>query len=663
MDLTSPVTAIPGVGDTIKNKLSRLGITSVFDLLYHLPFRYEDRTPVTPVTNLKIGETATVIGQVVFLKNEYTKTGKIIQVGQIRDDSGSVMVLWFNQPFLTRTLKKGELIGIYGKVDFYKSYPAVIAPEYEIIRGEALHLARLVPVYPETAGISSKWLRVKIHTLLAGISVSDILPGNFGFMPWKQALDYVHFPPAMSLVPGAKSRLAFDELFLLQLTALKRRQLWDSTRLSHPFDVDQEKVLQFINTLPFTLTLSQNQSIREILADLSRPRPMNRLLEGDVGSGKTVVAAVAAYVSYLNGFRTLLMAPTQILAAQHFETLSLLFKPLGIKINLITGSRKISSKNLAATDIFVGTHALITARHDFDRVGLVVIDEQHRFGVTQRSLAGQLGHSPHTLTMTATPIPRTVALSMYGDLDLSVLTEKPTGRLPVKTWVVPENKRRAAYNWISGQLVSTSSQAFLVCPFIQDSETLTSVKAATAEYERLTKVFPELRLGLIHGKMKSPQKEETINRFRSGDINILVATPVVEVGLDIPNATIMVIEGAERFGLAQLHQLRGRVGRGASQSYCLLFTSEGVISPRLKAMEKYSSGLQLAETDLRLRGPGEIFGTAQHGFPRFKVAGFDDLALIETAKKAAAAVYPDLDKNPLLRRLIKEDKIQLVQPN
>jgi ATP-dependent DNA helicase RecG len=467
----------------------------------------------------------------------------------------------------------------------------------------------------------------------------------------------------MSGIGPAKDRLAFDEIFLLQLISIMRKTAWTDTRLSHPFTLDQESVLQFINSLPFSLTSSQNQAIKDILSDLKNTKPMNRLLEGDVGSGKTVVAAVAAYVTYLNGFQTLLMAPTQILAEQHYQTLSALFGHLGLKISLITGTRKVSSKLLSESHIVIGTHSLISNTRTFDRSGLVIIDEQHRFGVAQRALAGSLGKSPHILTMTATPIPRTVALTMYGDLDISILSEKPAGRLPVKTWVVPESKRRSAYQWIAGQISQNQGQAFIVCPFINDSETLTSVKAATAEFDRLKSVFPTLSLGLIHGKLKSKEKDRVINQFRKGEISILIATPVVEVGLDIPNAAVMVVEGAERFGLAQLHQLRGRVGRSSAQSYCLLFTSDGSISPRLKAMERYNSGLELAETDLKLRGPGEIFGTAQHGFPEFKVASYTDLALIEAARAEAEKVFPHLKTYPVLRALIKEDKIQLVQPN
>jgi len=670
MDLTSPVTRLSQVGENTAGKLKKLGISTLFDLLYHLPFRYEDRTLVSPVSRLQPGETVTVIGTIDQLKNEYTKGRKFIQSGQFSDTSGTIHITWFNQPFLTRTLKSGTPVALYGKVDLFKNQPSLISPDYELPtpNHELIHMARLVPVYPETAGISSKWLRARIFSLLKSLDIPEIFPAP-GFLPWMQALWQVHFPSDQALAQAARRRLAFDELFLLQLTSLRRRLSWKQVRLFHRFRVDQKQVLGFISSLPFSLTPSQSQAIREILSDLSSPHPMNRLLEGDVGSGKTVVAAVAALVAHLNGFQSLLLAPTQILAQQHFQTLETLFGPYGISIGLITGASKFKIGREAGLQrnpnlqfkILVGTHALLTEKVPPDRVGLVVIDEQHRFGVLQRGKASALGISPHILTMTATPIPRTIALTLYGDLDLSLLTDQPSGRLPVKTWVVPETKRADAYNWIKSQITGSNSQAFIICPFIESSETLTSVKAAAAEFTKLEKIFPRLKLGLLHGKLKSRQKDEVISRFRAGDYQILVSTPIVEVGIDIPSATIMLIEAAERFGLAQLHQLRGRVGRSHRQSYCLLFASSP--TARLKAMEQHFSGLKLAEIDLQLRGPGQIYGTAQHGLPQFKVASFEDLDLIEKAKPSAAQILPRLDQYPLLRDLVKEDKIDLIQPN
>ncbi len=662
MDLSSPVTTLPGIGGALGKKLEKLGIKTVFDFLYHLPFRYEDRTFTSAVDRLQPGETSTVIGKITSLKNEFTHRGKFIQVGQVTDGTGSINVIWFNQPYLVKSLAKNQGIALWGKVDYYKNLPALVSPDFEIPSGILLHMGRIVPIYPETAGISSKWLRTKIHHLLSVMDTAEILPPDIDMPGWLAALKDVHFPQNLETARVARNRLAFDELFLLQLASLIRKDIWERTRLTHAFIVDQEKILKFMNNLPFSLTASQNRSLKEILSDLSLSRPMNRLLEGDVGSGKTVVAAVAAYVAHLNGFRTVILAPTQILAEQHFQTFSAMFKPYGVDIGLITGASKLKIEN-TKLKIVVGTHALLSQNLNFSDVGLVVIDEQHRFGVMQRSRAAKIGETPHTLTMTATPIPRTVALAMYGDLDLSVLDAKPAGRLPVKTWVVPEYKRESSYKWLNDQMVKYASQAFWVCPFIEDSDTLTSVKAAKAEFIHLQEIFPRLKLGLLHGKLKAAEKNDVLDKFRSKKLDILVATPVVEVGLDIPGAALMIIEGAERFGLAQLHQLRGRVGRSQIQSYCLLFTSDETGITRLKNLEHLDSGMELAEADLKYRGPGEIYGTAQHGFPDFKVATYDDFSLIEKARSVAQKTLPKLQEYPLLRQLIKEDKIHIIEPN
>ena len=653
MNLTDSVTFLPGIGSIMANKLVKLEIKSVFDLLYHLPFRYEDRRLIGSARGVQVGEGVTVVGTLSPIKNVFTKNGKRLQTATITDSSGSLSVIWFNQTFLSRVFNSQTQVALFGKVEFFGKKPALISPEYELVTSsDSIHLRRLVPIYPETGGVSSKWLRSKIYALLQNLPMDDFFPNRGNLLQWKQALHIVHFPNDLEEVNSARHRLAFDELLLLQLAASLHRQKWQKRQLTHPFKVDQERVLKFISQLPFNLTASQNQAVKEILDDLSRPVPMNRLLEGDVGSGKTVVAAIAAHVTHLNNLQTLLLAPTQILASQHYQTLSTLFKPFGVEIGLIVGN---SIKQKVKSKIIVGTHALLTT--NFNDVGLVVIDEQHRFGVAQRALITSKGLSPHILTMTATPIPRTIALTMYGDLDLSTLTGMPQGRLPVKTWVVPEVKREAAYEWIKSQ----NSQCFIVCPFINESETLTTVKAATNEFTKLQQIFSELKLGLLHGKLKAIEKNEVVNKFRAGEYQILVTTPVVEVGIDISTATIMVIEGADRFGLAQLHQLRGRVGRGQQQSYCLLFANE--ITSRLKAMETHHLGIELAEIDLKLRGPGEIYGLAQAGQAHFKVATYSDLDLITQAKAAAESLLPQLDKLSVLRSLVEKDKITLVQPN
>ena len=434
----------------------------------------------------------------------------------------------------------------------------------------------------------------------------------------------------------------------MQLQSELRKLNWGKNKVSNKLTVNHLAIQPFINSLPFELTASQNKTIDEILTDLNKDVPMNRLLEGDVGSGKTVIAAVGAFASFLNGYQTLIMAPTQILAQQHYETLNKLFSKFKIRISLLTSNSKLLS--FGRSDVFVGTHSLIQSKIDFSKVVFVVIDEQHRFGVAQRELLVKKSGMPHVLTMTATPIPRTVALTTYGDLDFSVLTEMPKGRIKITTWVVPEIKRQGAYTWINKQITNDKCQMFVVCPLIErsETETLKDVKNVTDEFEKLKNIFPKMNLGLLHGRMKVTEKNKILDDFREGKIDILVSTPVVEVGIDIPNATIMVIEAAERFGLAQLHQLRGRVGRGKKQSYCLLFSNfhSGTAYTRLKAMEKTHSGFELAELDLKLRGPGEIFGTAQSGFPELKVASWSDFELIKSAKDTATDVIKNPNKYP-----------------
>ena len=463
-------------------------------------------------------------------------------------------------------------------------------------------------------------------------------------------------------------------------------QIKEEQNGKHKIEKFKKNIDSFITSLPFKLTNSQATAITEILNDLGSNTPMNRLLQGDVGSGKTIVSAVGLFTAFLNGFQSVFVAPTEILAHQHYETLSKFLSPLGVKVDLVTGSKKLGLKNKdlriknkkrknhnskfqilnSKFDILVGTHAVMSEKIKFENLGLIIIDEQQRFGVEQRGIIRKKGINPHLLTMTATPIPRTVALTMYGDLDLSYLNEMPTNRKTVKTWLVPPEKREAAYDWIKKQLSETKSQAFIICPFIEESENMQTVKAASQEYQRLKEdVFKELKLGLLHGKLKSKEKEETLLRFKDGKYDILVATPVVEVGIDIPNATIIIIEASERFGLAQLHQLRGRVGRSDKQSYCLLFTDNIVAqgSLRLKGMETLSSGAELAELDLKLRGAGNIFGTAQHGIPKLKAANFSNNILIQKAKFDSSKIFKNLSKFPKLLKKVENITEQLVSPD
>lgn len=676
MDLDTPIGQLYLVGPLYSRRLEKLNIKTVGDLLFHFPFRYDDFSLISDIARVQPGEAVTIKAEIISLKNEFTKTGKRIQRAIVCDQTGNLEIIWFNQIYLLKTLKTGKMYNFSGKVDWFGRKIAMISPEYEEIRDIAgsqspstIHTGRLVPVYPETYGVSSKWLRSRIAFLLFNhqIEINDYLPEEIKIrnrlIDLVPALLKIHFPGNLNDVYEAKKRLSFDELFFLQLNGLKRKIDWQKQTLSHPFSIPQEKILDFIARLPFSLTKAQNRCLKEILTDLSQKKPMNRLLEGDVGSGKTVVAAAAVYTSFLNGFQSAFMAPTEILAEQHYQTLNQLLSPFGLNIKLVTSSHKLTAMS-KKPDVYVGTHALIQKNLEFEELGLVIIDEQHRFGVEQRAKLANKGQSPHLLTMTATPIPRTVALILYGDLDLSLLDEMPTGRQKVKTWVVPPQKREAAYNWIRERVKGTDEQAFIVCPLIEESETLKSVKAVRLEYENLVKnVFPDLRLGLLHGKMKNKEKEEVITKFRQGKLDILVSTPVVEVGIDIPQATIMMIESADRFGLAQLHQLRGRVGRGEKQAYCLLFAenAEGRVLERLKTMEKINIGSKLAEIDLSLRGPGEIYGTSQHGFPDLRLASYTDLELIQKTKEEAEKIIPKLKQFPFLYQRLQNSPV--VKPN
>lgn len=698
MDLKTPIKEAGRVYKMYARRLEKLGIQIIEDFLYHIPFRYEDYSLVSKVKDVQPGEIVTIQGTIAEIKNQYTRRFRTIQRAKVEDETGVIDVTWFNQPFLLKTLRVGEKVSLSGKTELFGKKPVLQSPEYEIMTQKdaepnteqrGIHTGRLVPVYPETRGVSSKWLRRQIATILQNQTqnifeyIPDSIISVHNLLELQNAIRQIHFPNSLDLAKKARQRLAFNELFLIHLAVLKRREAWKKNLKGNPFSISKFKknIQKFWEKLPFTLTNAQKRAVKEIFADLAAKKPMNRLLEGDVGSGKTVVSAIAMYLAHLNGFQSALMAPTEILAHQHFNTINNLLKPLGVKVALSTGSikYKVSSIKYAKnkkihntkyiiqnTDILVGTHALLSQKINFERLGLVVIDEQQRFGVEQRAIIRAKGKNPHLLTMTATPIPRTVALTLYGDLDLSYLDEMPKGRRIVKTWLVPPHKREGAYGWIKSQLSTFNSQLFIICPFIEESESLQTVKAATTEFNRLKKdVFPNLTLGLLHGKLKRKEKERVLQEFRNGKIDILVATPVVEVGIDIPNATIILIEASERFGLAQLHQLRGRVGRGEKQSYCLLFTeSKSQYShKRLKAMETMYVGAELAELDLKLRGAGELYGTKQHGQEELKIASFSDFKLIEITKREAEKIFPKLSEYPLLLQKVQMITRKTVAPD
>ena len=653
-------------------RLEKLGIKTFEDFLYHIPSRYDDFSLISKINRVQVGEVVTIQGIVTDINNEFTKNFKRLQKAKIADDSGSLEVVWFNQPYLTKIIHKHDRISLSGKIDWFLRKIVMQSPEYEILsNSQTIHTGRLVPVYPETRGISSKWLRRQVYKLIGESKkefieyLPESITQDLSLMPIRTAIEQIHFPQTLENAEKARQRLSFDELFLLQLSAMERKLNWNKNLVSNPFSVDKfkDKIEKFLSKLPFELTNAQKRVVEEIFSDISKEKPMNRLLEGDVGSGKTVVSTIAMYLAFLNDFQSVLMAPTEILAQQHYKTISKLLSPFGIKIGLATGSQKTKIKDF---DVMVGTHAVLEKGINFEKLGLVVIDEQQRFGVEQRAIIRSKGKNPHLLTMTATPIPRTIALTLYGDLDLSILDEMPIGRKQIKTWLVPPEKRLNAYSWIEKQIKQTKSQVFIVCPFIEESETMQTVKAASKEFDYLKKeIFKNLKLGLLHGKLKAKEKDKVLGDFRDRKIDILVATPVVEVGIDIPNATIIVIEASERFGLAQLHQLRGRVGRGDKQSYCLLFTESKnpQTLERLKAMERHNFGAELAELDLRLRGPGEIYGTMQHGRKFLKIASFSDFDLVQKVRKEAEKIFPKLKDHPKLLEKLKDINLKQVSPD
>lgn len=627
MQLQDSITTLPFVGPNYEKKLGKLGIFTISDLLHHIPHRYLDFSKITKVVDLKIGEVVTTIGRITSIRNQSTKTGRLMQIGQIEDETGKVSVAWFSQPFLTRMLFPGTKIAISGELSWFNKKPAFFSPQYEKIDDDhdTVHTGKIVGIYPATSGLSSKWIKARIKYVLDRIQIENQLDSD--------ALRKIHFPETMEDTIIAKERLALNE-FIDIITKAKERKKKLIKKKGISLNFDQNEINNFIGQIGFELTNSQLKVTKEILSDMNKSVPMNRLLQGDVGSGKTIVAAVATYASFLGGYQTVLMAPTQILANQHYETLKLMFKDTKIRTSLVTGS--IVKAEAGLSDVIIGTQALLN--RTFERVGLLVIDEQHKFGVKQINFLQK--NNPHVLTMTATPIPRTIAQTLFSDMDLSVIDELPKNRQKIKTWLVPNTKRDAAYDWCKSQITKNKSQMFVICPLVEESEseTLKDVRSVKKEFLNLQSIFKNLRLGLLHGKLKEKEKNEILSKFSNRELDILVSTPVVEVGIDIPNATIMIVEGADRFGLAQLHQLRGRVGRGAKESYCLLFTENDSdkATERLSAMTKIESGFELAELDLKLRGAGDVLGTKQSGLHSLKIADWSQTKLIKLATEVVA---------------------------
>jgi len=738
MDLNTPVLNLMGVGPFVAKKLNKLGIKTFGDLLYHLPFRYEDFSNITPIAKLKpactersrsVSKSQTVLGfskkpilnEISCIKGiikniENTRAWKKrmeITTAIVEDETGSIGAVWFNQGFILQNLKQGDEVYLAGKVKLGKTGLFLSSPVYEIVGpassalggyGVARHTGRIVPIYQETIGLTSRWFRNFFAKNLApfgytqGKLYEEFLPQEIikehGLMPFPQALEQAHFPDSIKMGEKAKNRFAFEELFLIELFVLRER-LKINQQKSPAIPIKADEIKKFVDSLPFKLTDSQKKCAWKIVKDMEKPQPMSRLLEGDVGSGKTLVALIGALNCFKNGYQSAIMAPTEILATQHFRTAAILLRKSKIRIALLTGKKdQIISQKLGyekdgqfmpetieisrakilerakkgEIDLLIGTHALIQDKVKFGKLGLVVVDEQHRFGVAQRAKlcsktkSGQ-GLIPHLLSMTATPIPRTLALTIYGDLDLSLLDQMPQGRKPIITEIVAPGEREKAYEFIRKRL-KNNEQCFVICPRIEPSsappgtageESLkknnwTNAKTVKEEYEKLSKeIFSEFKVAFIHGKLKVGEKEKIMRDFKNNRTQVLVSTSVVEVGVDIPQATVILIEGAEHFGLAQIHQFRGRVGRNDIQSYCFLFAdSPGKnTKARLSAIIKAKNGFELAEKDLEIRGPGSLIGAKQWGISDIAMASMNNLQLIETTRAEAKSL---LTKDPFLRQ-------------
>jgi ATP-dependent DNA helicase RecG len=655
MELNSPVSDLKGVGEELAKKLTILGIQTVGDLIENFPRRYEDYSNVVDIKDLRPGM-VTIKAKITSAVGRYVRRGMHITEAIASDQTASVRLVWFNQPYRAAAIKAGQDYYIGGEYALRRSRFSIANPSVELVSDFPVNTARIIPVYRETKGLKSNHIRRLIREALLGTKnlpehLPDWLVDAQKLIDYTAAVTEIHFPSSSKALEAAKKRLAFEEVFELTLAALlNKKDIAHQKGLKVAFKEQLAK--DFVAKLPFKLTDAQRKAAWQIYQDMAKSQPMNRLLEGDVGSGKTAVAAMAAVMAMEQGFQAALMAPTEILARQHAETLLNLLSNVGFgeQVGLLLGSLRPPQKKLAQAKIadgsiklIVGTHALIAEKVDMHKLGLIIIDEQHRFGVEQRKkLQAKAGHMPHVLHMSATPIPRSLALTLYGELDISVLDELPPGRQVIKTKICSPNSKVTLYKQIDKELAA-GRQMFVVCPLITDSETSQGLSAEEVYRQLSEHDFKHRKVGLLHGKMKSADKEEVMADFLAKKYDILVSTTVIEVGVDVPNASIMLVMGAERFGLAQIHQLRGRVGRGAHQSYCFLMLSDSKAPlQRLRALENTTDGFKLAELDLSLRGPGAIYGTLQHGALDLRIAKLTDIKLIAAAR-AAAQVF--IDKN------------------
>ncbi len=669
----APLTVIQGIGEKMAQKMKKLNLSTIYDLLHYYPRRYNDYSRLTPIRDLQPGAEVTVSGAIQSIQKRKARNSRLqIVESIIGDGSGHLFITWFNQPWLATRLNIGTQIVASGKIDTYLGRVCLNNPEWEPVNADHLHTNRIVPVYPLTAGIQQKWLRERIYQAIQywAERIKDYLPPSIlsaeRLCSLNQALESIHFPRSQNDLEKARERLSFDELFFMQLGVIRQKREWQAN-VSGTYQIDQSLLESEIRNLPFLLTASQRDALGDIQTDLRSGRQMNRLLQGDVGSGKTVIARFAMEIVFRCGKQAAFLAPTAILAQQHFETISaMLFNDQVLSKNeiaLLIGDTPEKQKEHIRQDLasgliklVIGTHALLEGPVNFHDLQIVVIDEQHRFGVAQRAALRSKGKNPHILIMSATPIPRSLNLTIYGDLDISILSDMPGGRIPVKTYLLHPQQKAVAYEKISDQ-IEMGHQAFVIFPQIEGAEEETFTPAVIPGYEELVnKIFPHYKIGLLHGKLKQEEKDTILQQFRDRELNILASTTVIEVGMDIPNATIILIEGANHFGLAQLHQLRGRVGRGNVESYCYLVPDQDTAleNDRLRKMTETNDGFELAEFDLKTRGPGDFFGTRQSGYGGLKLANISDIKLITRAREQAQSLLerdPDLlnEENSALR--------------
>ncbi len=667
--LQTPLERVSGIGKKTAESLEKLGVKTLHDLLYFFPRRYDDYSHLKPINKLKYGDEVTVLGVIQAIASRPVRDGKMQLIEAIiTDGTGTLRLSWFNKSWYVNRFPKGTQVAVSGKLDMYLGKLVMKDPEIEEIDREQLHTSRIVPVYPLTSELNQKTLRRLMYKTIMqwAPKVPDFLPTSvrtsLKLLELGIAISQTHFPDSQDALDQARWRLAFDEIFLLQLGVLRQKLSWKSLS-ARVFEIPDSWIEQRFTQLPYQLTNAQKRAIQEIRTDLASGKPMDRLLQGDVGSGKTIVAAMAIGMVTYHGAQAAVMAPTSILAEQHYRNLSRVLTQSGDEIPAILQPEQIrlltsdvrgaereeilNGLQNGSVKLLIGTHALIEDPVQFQDLQLVVIDEQHRFGVSQRAALRKKGNNPHLLVMTATPIPRSLALTIYGDLDLTVMDEMPPGRQPVETHVLHPLERERAYQLIRHE-IRNGHQAYIIYPMVEQNENGDGL-SVVQEFSRLQKeVFPDLNIGMMHGRLKPEEKDEVMARFRDGQFHILVSTSVIEVGVDVPNATVMVIEGANRFGLAQLHQFRGRVGRGAAKSYCLLIpeSDDALENERLSVMVETNDGFVLAERDLQQRGPGEFLGTRQAGFTELKMANLTDVHIIEKARQQAQLIF---QKDPELQ--------------